>query len=142
MRKKYTGRCACGRVTYGFDSVPAFVAICHCADCKRASGGEMAAFVVVPDTDFTVLSGTTKSFSYGPNRDTCAGDGLDRLFCTNCGSRVASNNLKDGSGIVHVQQGTLDALDNWFRPHAEIFTSTRQPWMKPLDLPQFDRGPE
>jgi hypothetical protein len=68
MKKKYTGHCACGQVTYGFDSEPSFVANCHCTDCKRASGGEMA-------------------------------------------------------------------------PKAEIFTWSRQTWMRPLDLPQFDHGP-
>ena len=100
----------------------------------------MATFVAVPETDFTVFSGNTKSFSYGPNTETCAGQGLDRVFCTNCGSRVVSNNLKDGSGIVFVQEGTLDRLDEWFAPKLEIFTWSRQPWMRPLDLPQFDHG--
>ena len=140
MNKKYNGHCACGAVTYGFDTEPTFIANCHCTDCKRASGGEMATFVAVPDKDFTVLSGNTKSFSYGPNTGTCADQGLDRVFCTNCGSRVVTNNLKDGSGIVYVQEGTLDRLDEWFPPQAEVFTWTRQPWMRPLDLPQFDHG--
>ena len=63
MSKKYTGHCACGQVTYGFESEPVFVANCHCTDCKRASGGEMATFVAVPDTDLTVFSGDTRSFS-------------------------------------------------------------------------------
>jgi len=54
---------------------------------------------------------------------------------------VVTNNLKDGSGIVYVQEGTFDRLDEWFPPQAEIFTLTRQPWMPPLDLPQFDHGP-
>src|SRR5262245_2275431 len=87
MGKKYTGHCACGQVTYGFDTEPTFVANCHCTDCKRASGGQAATFAAVPDRDFTVFSGNTKSFSYGPNTETCAGQGLDRVFCTNCGKR-------------------------------------------------------
>ena len=97
--------------------------------------------VVVPETDFTVLSGSTKSFSYGPNTETCADQGLDRVFCTNCGSRVVTNNLTDGSGIVYVQEGTLDRLDEWFAPKVEIFTWSREKWMPPLDVPQFDHGP-
>src|SRR5262245_60718116 len=123
MTKKHTGHCACGAVTYGFDTDPTFVANCHCTDCKRASGGEMSTFVVVPDTDFTVLSGgeNTKSFSYGPSTETCAGPGFDRVFCTNCGSRLFGNNLRDGSDIAYVQEGTLDRLDEWFEPNAEIF---------------------
>jgi len=142
MNKKYTGHCACGQVTYGFDTEPTFVATCHCPDCQRASGAEMTTWIVVPETDFTVLSGTTKSFSYGPSTgETCAGQGLDRVFCTNCGSRVFTNNLKDGSGIVYVQEGSFDRPDEWFPPQAEIFTWNRQAWMPPLDLPQFDHGP-
>jgi len=144
MDKKYTGRCACGQVTYGFDTDPTFIANCHCADCKRASGAEMTTWVVVPETDFT-FSGPTKSFSYPAadpaNPETCAGQGLDRVFCTNCGSRFVTNNVKDGSGIVYVQEGTLDRLDEWFPPQAEIFTWSRQGWMPPLDVTQYDRAP-
>ena len=141
MNKKYKGRCACGGVTYGFDTEPAFMANCHCTDCKRASGGQMATFVAVPDEDF-VFSGSTGSFSYGPNAETCAGQGLDRVFCTTCGSRLFTNNLKDGSGMIFVQQGTFDRLDEWFAPKLEIFTWSRQKWAIPLDLPQFDHGPK
>jgi hypothetical protein len=101
----------------------------------------MATFAAVPDTDFTVFSGNTKSFSYGPNTETCAGQGLDRVFCTNCGSRVFTNNLKDFPGTVFVQEGTLDRLDEWFGPKVEIFTWSRQKWARPLHLPQSDHGP-
>jgi hypothetical protein len=121
MSKKYTGHCACDQLAYGFDTEPTFVANCHCTDCKRASGGEMATIASVPDTDFTVFSGNPKSFSYGPNTEKCAGKGLDRVFCANCDSRVASNNLKDCPGYVFVQEGTRDRLDEWFAPKAEIF---------------------
>jgi hypothetical protein len=30
MGKKYTGHCACGQVTYGFDKKPTFIGNCHC----------------------------------------------------------------------------------------------------------------
>jgi hypothetical protein len=42
MSNEYTGHCACGRVTYGFDTEPTFVANCHCTDCKRASPTQQA----------------------------------------------------------------------------------------------------
>jgi hypothetical protein len=141
MNERYTGRCACGAVTYGFNSEPTFVANCHCTDCKRASGGEMATFVAVPEKNFA-FNGTTTSFSYGPSTETCAGQGLDRVFCSACGCRVFTNNLKDGSGLVFVQQGTFDRLDGWFPPRLEIFTWSRQKWMPALAVPQFDRGPK
>jgi hypothetical protein len=130
-----------GQVTYGFDTAPTFIAKCHGPDCKRASGGEMATFAALPDTDFTALSRRTKRFSYGPNTETCAGKGLARGFCTTCGSRVFTNNLKDSPGTVFVQEGTLDRLDELFAPKVEIFTWSRQKWARPLDLLQFDYGP-
>jgi len=52
MNKKHTGHCACGQVTYGFDTEATFIANCHCADCKRASGGEMAIFAAVTNRSF------------------------------------------------------------------------------------------
>ena len=42
MARKYTARCACGAVRFEFDKDPDFVAVCHCLDCKKASGGEAA----------------------------------------------------------------------------------------------------
>ena len=32
MAKKHSGRCACGSVTFEFDTDPDFIAICHCLD--------------------------------------------------------------------------------------------------------------
>ncbi|MFJ5282125.1 GFA family protein [Streptomyces parvulus] len=136
---KYQGSCACGSVTYSFDDPPSFVANCHCTDCKRASGGEMATFALVSESDFTI-KGDTTSFHYPKNTETCAGNGLDRVFCAVCGSRVCTNNLADFPGGVFVQEGSLDSLDQWFPPHVEIYTWSRQPWMPALSVPQYDHG--
>jgi hypothetical protein len=139
MSKTYNGRCAGGAVTYGFDDPPSFVANCHCTDCKRASGGEMATFALVSESDLTV-SGETRGFRYPANTETCAGNGLTRVFCVSCGSRLLSNALADFPGGVFVQQGTLDRLDQWSAPQVEIFTWSRQPWLPALPLPQYDHG--
>ena len=68
MTKKYTGRCACGAVKFEFDTDPTFVAVCHCLDCKKASGGEAATFFGVPEDDFTLISGEPKAFHYIAHR--------------------------------------------------------------------------
>ena len=77
MAKKHTGQCACGAVKFEFDPDPTFVAICHCLDCKKASGGEEATFFGVPEDDFTLISGEPKAFHYIAQ----SGKGLDRNFC-------------------------------------------------------------
>jgi len=48
MAKKHTARCACGAVKFEFNTDPTFVAVCHCLDCKKSSGGEAATFFGVP----------------------------------------------------------------------------------------------
>ena len=69
MTKKHTGRCACGAVKFEFNTDPTFIAVCHCLDCKKASGGEAATFFGVPEDDFTRISGEPKAFHYIlPNR--------------------------------------------------------------------------
>lgn len=68
MAKKHRGTCACGAVTFEFDSDPDFIAVCHCLDCKKASGGEAATWFGVPEDDFTLLSGNPRRPGPSPIR--------------------------------------------------------------------------
>jgi hypothetical protein len=136
MPKKYTARCACGAVKFEFDTDPTFIANCHCNDCKKASGGEMATFFAVPEEDFTLISGNPKSFHYIAN----SGNGLDRNFCPECGARIFTSNLEGFPNTVFVQLGSLDRPE-LIEPRMEIFTKRRLKWNKPLNLPQFDGMP-
>jgi len=136
MAKKYTAQCACGAVKFEFDTDPDFVANCHCLDCKRASGGEMATFFGVPQDDFTVVSGQAKAHHYVAE----SGKGLDRNFCPDCGSRLFSTNLDSFPGFVFVMLGSLDRPE-LIAPKLEMFTKRRLKWNKPLDLPQFESMP-
>jgi hypothetical protein len=136
MAKKYTARCACGAIKFEFNTDPSFIANCHCNDCKRASGGEMATFFAVPEDDFTLLSGKPKPFHYIAN----SGKSLDRNFCPECGSRVFTSNLASFPKTVFVQLGSLDRPD-LVAPKLEMFTTRRMAWNTPLDLPQFEEMP-
>ena len=51
MARKHTARCACGAVKFEFNTDPTLVAVCHCLDCKKSSGGEAATFFGVPEDD-------------------------------------------------------------------------------------------
>ncbi|AGB72403.1 MULTISPECIES: GFA family protein [Rhizobium] len=136
MSKKYTAQCACGAVKFEFDKDPEFIANCHCLDCKRASGGEMATFFAVPEDDFALLSGKTRSFPYIAN----SGKKLERNFCPECGSRLYTSNLESFPGLVFVQLGSLDHPE-LIAPRLEMFTMRRLKWNRPLDLPQFEAMP-
>src|SRR5262249_59494786 len=90
MSKKYTAQCACGTCKFEFNTDPTFVAVCHCLDCKKASGGEAAIFMSVPAGDFTMISGKPKSFGYVAN----SGNKLNRNFCPECGARIFTDELE------------------------------------------------
>src|SRR5262245_38880273 len=64
MAKKYTAQCACGANKFEFNTHPTFIAVCHCLDCKKATGGEAATFFGGPEDDFTLTSGKPKAFHY------------------------------------------------------------------------------
>src|SRR5262245_10325482 len=49
MTSKFSAQCACGKIKFEVETDLSFVANCHCRDCKRASGGEMATFFGVPE---------------------------------------------------------------------------------------------
>nr|WP_315383484.1 GFA family protein [uncultured Sphingomonas sp.] len=136
MTRNYTGRCACGSVTFSFDSEPDFIATCHCLDCKKASGGESATFFGVPEENFALLSGAPKPFHY----TAASGKGLDRNFCPECGARVFTTNLEGFPGMVFIQLGSMDDL-NAMAPKLEMFTKRRLGWVPAMDLPQFTDMP-
>ncbi|WP_084583502.1 GFA family protein [Sphingomonas azotifigens] len=132
------GRCACGTVTFEFDFDPTFVAICHCLDCKKASGGEAATWFGVPTTTFRVTAGAdqTKGFLYVAD----SGKRLTRNFCTECGARLFTSDLEGFPELTFIQIGSLDDPSG-IRPVLEMFVKRRLDWQKPLDLPQFSDMP-
>jgi hypothetical protein len=136
MAKKHTAQCACGAVKFKFNTDPAFVAVCHCLDCKKAPGGEAATFFGVLKDDFTLISGELKAFHY--IAQSCKS--LDRNFCPRCGARVLTSNLEGFPGMMFVMLGSLDDPEG-IDPVLEMFTKRRLKWAKPLDLPQFENMP-
>lgn len=136
MVKKHTARCACDAVQFEFDADPDFIAMCHCLDCKKASGGEAAVFFGIPANDFSVTRGEVRAFHYIAD----SGGHLDRNVCKACGARLFTNNLDTFPGAVFVQLGAMDDPQG-FAPKLEMFTKRRLPWVKALDLPQFEAMP-
>jgi len=136
MPKKYTGRCACNAVQFEFDAQPAYVAVCHCLDCKKASGAEAETYFPVPTSDFTLITGNPIGFPYTAN----SGKHLERAFCPKCGARLYARTLESFPGTVFVQIGSLDSPGD-FPATLEMFTKRRLGWERQLDLPQFTDMP-
>src|SRR4051794_39223148 len=104
MPDPYSGRCACGRITYAFTAAPDFIANCYCQDCQRSSGSVLASYFRVDVDDFTLLSGTPRSYGYTAD----SGNTLVWSFCPDCGSRLVNEQLAGFPGKMFVMLGSLD----------------------------------
>ena len=135
MSAPFTGGCACGAIRYECTAEPLFMGNCHCRECQRLSGGAHTSTLMVP-VDAVKITGEVKYHE----RTGDSGNTVRKGFCPTCGSPLFSwpTILGDKMGI---RVGSLDD-PSWFRPSANIWTSSSQPWtvMDP-DLPQHPKMP-
>ena len=125
------GGCLCGAVRYRVTGDPVAATLCHCADCRRASGGTNVAWAVFDVDAFDWLSGEPATYSSSP--------GIHWLFCDTCGSLVG---YRRASRPAHmdITTGTLDD-PGLYPPTVEIWTGEKIEWeaLHP-DLPKLERS--
>lgn len=129
-----SGQCFCGAITYQVSGEPDLVALCHCIDCRRASGAPMVAWAMFPEAALTLTKGTPKTIN-------SSGTAM-RSFCADCGSGLFYRNEAVLPGIVDVQTATLDNPEA-LPPALHMQTAERIGWMLHVeDLPECSRFPE
>lgn len=114
------GGCQCGAVRYRIAAAPQVVDICHCGQCRRASGAAFIPWLVVRRADFAWTGGEAAAFESSP--------GSHRLFCRGCGTPLAMT-WRGDAGLIDVTLGSLDEPQR-FVPTAESWTSARLPWAR------------
>ncbi|KAJ5552818.1 hypothetical protein N7494_002196 [Penicillium frequentans] len=125
-----SGSCLCGTCNYSYTDEPVMKAVCHCPPCKKISGGTNTLSFAVPDKNFTLTKGSTKSFS----TDHESGMVLTIFFCPECGNTLWKEATGEGmQGMKLIQAGTLqdtsklnDEID------AEFYVGRRVSWLVPL----------
>ncbi|MGH6835485.1 MAG: GFA family protein [Candidatus Acidiferrales bacterium] len=123
MSKIFAGGCACGAIRYEVSGSPAFVARCHCVDCRRASGGPNAVVAGFAKASFAIKKGTPKGFDYKGD----SGKGLRRNFCPECGARLFTSDLGLWPDLVFVAIGSVDDPSS-LEPGMDIYTKSALPW--------------
>lgn len=115
----FTGRCRCGSVRYVCEAPPLWQAHCHCASCRRATGGLFASYFGMADGSWR----WTGEFPavYQP------GEGVERLFCLICGAPIAYRG-KRWPGEMHFLAGTLDDISG-YAPESNAFAKEALPWL-------------
>jgi hypothetical protein len=126
------GSCLCGGVRFEVTEPFTFVGQCHCAFCKKISGGYGTVSGRVRTAAIRILQGEELLRSYTPE------GGSAKTFCSECGANLF------GGGWPDVEQAPvrLSAIDSPFdhRPEAHSFVRSVAAWeILPDDgLPRHD----
>jgi hypothetical protein len=106
--------------------------ICHCSQCRRATGAASKPFAGIEREKLVITAGLEALLRYG---DETTHD----MHCGRCGSLLYSN---IGTGpYLHVTLGTLLESPG-IRPTAHIFVGSKAPWETIADgLPQHQEFP-
>ena len=132
----FEGGCACGSIRYKANADPVFVVHCHCTDCQKMTGAQMATVVGIPTAAFHLERGEARV--YPTTGD--SGGKVFRSFCANCGSTLFST-AETMPGLHFIEAGSLDDA-SWLEPSAHIYTSSAQPWaMIPEGMTKFAKLP-
>jgi hypothetical protein len=119
MIRSHTGGCQCGSVRFTATGEPKFVARCHCASCRHATGGEFSTWVGWPDADVAWDSQEPQIYASSP--------GVERGFCAKCGTPVSYSGEK-WPGETHFLIGLFDEPQD-FPPHGDAFKDEALPWL-------------
>ena len=112
------GSCLCGARTYEIEGEIDGVWMCHCSLCRKVSGSNAVAVLIVPKERFRWLTGAERAttFELRPTYSVTR--------CATCGSPLP---LEEDEKEVYLPAGTLDdPLDAGITNH--IFWGSRADW--------------
>src|SRR4051794_30783063 len=128
------GSCQCGGVRFEGTNDFLSLAFCHCATCKKISGGVGTANGRVRTESVRLVAGDDLVRTYQP------GEGSAKTFCSVCGSNLFGGGWPD-SEFTSVR---LTAIDTPFegRPDKHLYVRSVAPWETLPDdgLERFEEG--
>ncbi len=122
MGQSYTGSCACGSVQVSIAGEPAGPYQCYCRQCRHASGGGPATFVMVSRAAVRIQGQVT---TY--EEPTKSGRRASRSFCPKCGTAVFSEPFGDQERIA-VKLSVFDEAP-WAEIKAVCWTVEAPAWV-------------
>jgi len=127
--RQLAGGCRCGAVRYTVTDAFEYGAICHCSECRKATGSAFKPFLGIRRDELRIAEGADDVAVFGE------ADGHDAR-CARCGCFLYSV-VRNGEW-VHVAMGSL--IDSpTLRPDHHIFVGSKAEWDEIRDgLPQFD----
>ena len=133
MTPGYSGHCLCGGVRVSVRRAAGPLVLCHCSQCRRATGAPFQAVFPVALEAFALddPGGLVRTYRASPGKARC--------FCSRCGAPLYSR--RDGAAEVRVRAGLFNSLAG-LTPAAHIFHADAAGWYEGRDrLPRY-RGLE
>ena len=121
------GGCACGAVRYVVDGGPLRVGLCHCLTCRKRHGAPFNAFAAFR-VERVRINGETVAWE-DPQHGLSHG-------CATCGAPLFWTVRGEGDGEIEIHLGGLDDTGQ-FTPQYEVWVKRREPWLPPLNIPQY-----
>jgi len=115
MTETITGGCLCGAVRFIYDGEVGSATYCHCADCRRVTGGAYVLSVRLAADRFDVEGDTQSHTKAGDS-----GRAITRHFCPQCGTPLFT--ISADGATAFVKAGIFDD-PNVVKPAREIWTA-------------------
>ncbi len=116
------GACNCGQVAFEIDAEVKDIYMCHCSICRRASGVQGMAVMVVPKTQFRWLQGQAQISTWKkPGHD------WQTWFCSTCGSTLPGDNDDER---LYVPAGLVSEGADSLRVKQHIFVDSKAGWFE------------
>ena len=129
------GNCSCGAVAFEVDEPLGPIYVCHCSICRRSTGANGVAVLVVPKAQFRWTRGEEQVVDYRLPQAVRFGV----AFCRRCGG--STPRVSKEIGRIVAPAGALDT-DPGMRPIAHIFVGSKAPWFEITDsVPQMEGAP-
>lgn len=127
---RHTGGCRCGAVRFTAAADPHVATLCHCEDCRRASGAPFLAFVGFDRSEVVFEGEEGRRYGRAP---------VARSFCATCGAPVAYHDERLPDKI-YVVLGAMDEPHR-FEPTLQAFAGEALPFACiSVDLPAREGG--
>jgi hypothetical protein len=115
-----TGRCLCGAVVFEVSEPFVTASICHCATCKKISGGAGTVSARARTAAVRVVEGAEHVRTFQPD------EGSAKTFCSACGSNLFGAGWP-ASEWTSVRIPALDEPVD-VRPEKHTFARSVAPW--------------
>lgn len=116
--QKIVGGCYCGEIRYEILSAPEQSLVCHCPDCRRVTGAQAVAYLLLPQAAFVITAGQPVEFN--------SSAGATRSFCGKCGTTLSWVGDKQ-PGRIDITIGSLDNPEQ-YPPTRAVYRRHKLSW--------------